>query len=117
MKLSELNTMQLAGALCKLPPAVSRIMEDPALREAMQSFGKSEERVPAIAYARLAALLAPVLLKEHLNDTADILSALTGKSTGDILAQPGFETIRDIKECLDKDLMDFFMPSADAGRT
>lgn len=117
MKLSEMNTKQLAGALCKLTPAVSRIVEDPALLEAMQAFGKSKERVPAIAYARLAALLAPVLLQSHLNDTADILSAMTGKSTDAILNQPGYETIRDIKECLDKDLMDFFMPSADAGRT
>lgn len=116
MKLSEMNTKQLAEALCKLAPAASRIMEDPALLEAMQTFGKTEERVPAIAYTRLAAMLAPVLLQTHLNDTADVLSAMTGKSTDTILNQPGWETIRDIKDCFDKDLMDFFMPSAVTGR-
>ena len=91
--------------------------EDEALLDAMRSFGETRERVPAVAYTRLLALVAPVLLGTHLQDTAEILSALTGKSAAEVLEQPGHVTIADMRGCLDKDLLDFFMPSAGTVRT
>ena len=112
MKLSEMNTREMAAALCKLTPAVERIVQDDALGEAMRQFANSKEKTPAVAYAKLAALLAPVLLDKHLDDTVTMLSALTGKDEAVIYDQPGWQTIKDIKGCLDKDLLDFFMPSA-----
>lgn len=117
MKLSEMNTMQLAAALCKLTPAVARIMESPDMTAAMQQFGAVKETVPAVAYSRLAAHLCPVLLDKHLDDTITILSALTGKAEESIRTQPGHKTISDVKACFDRDLMDFFMPSAGTGQT
>lgn len=117
MKLSEMNTQQLAEALCRITPAVSRIVEDPATLEALRSFPEKGSMPQGVANIKAVSLIAPVLLGAHLHDTAEVLAALTGKSAAQILQQKGHETIKDITACLDKDLIDFFLPPADMAPT
>lgn len=112
MKLSEMNTMQLADAICKITPAVARIMEDPKTLDALKQYPEEGSAPKGVLIMKAGALLAPVLLGDHLRDTATVLAALTGKTAEQILQQKGSETIKDITACLDTELIDFFMPSA-----
>lgn len=112
MKLSEMNTQQLADAICRITPAIARIVEDPETWEALKQYPEKGSMPQGVLNIKAAAVLTPVLLGKHLRDTAEVLAAMTGKSAKQILEQKGKETIKDITECLDKDLIDFFMQSA-----
>ena len=56
--------------------------------------------------------MLPQLLGPHLDDLIAVAAALTGKTAEQVAAQRGTETIRDLMDCFDKDLIDFFKSSA-----
>lgn len=111
MKLSEMNTRELAKALCGLTMPISNICKDAEVVEALKTM--QEKRT----IADMLASIVPVLLDKHYDDTVAVLSALTGKTVQQINAQKGSETITDIKMCLDGDLVSFFSSSAPTEKT
>lgn len=108
MKLSQMNTEELADALCRLAGPFCRIARDERVIAAMTETEKRER------LWETAEKLAPLLLREHREDAAEILGVLTGKEKEEILRQNALETLQDIRECADKELTDFFLS---AGRT
>jgi hypothetical protein len=116
MKLSEMNTVQLAAALCKMAKPVGDLMQDAELLRAIAQAGDGQETVGGKMGA-LASAAIPVLLEKHFDAVVLILSALTGKSEEQIRTQKGMETIRDVTEVMDMELLDFFASSASAART
>lgn len=112
MKLSQMNTEELANALCRLAGPFCRIARDERVVAAMaetEKRGTARERLFGTAEK-----LFPLLLQEHREDAAEILGVLTGKEKEKILRQSALETLRDIRECADGELTDFFLS---AGRT
>lgn len=107
MKLAEMNTEQMAKALCEMAPAVGRIMDDEDVKTALDD-GKKENA----ALSQLVGKIIPALLDRHFDDVLTVLSVLTGKSKAVIRKQKGGDTIKDVMNCLDTDVIDFFMPSA-----
>lgn len=117
MKLSEMNTVQLARTLCAIAPPVERLGKSKKITGALQSFaefrnGKGDGTMLE-QVTRLIAAITPALLDEkNLPDTAAIVAAMTDKSVDEVLEQKGMQTIRDIRGLLDADFLDFFTQSA-----
>ena len=114
MKLKDMDTMQMAACLCRIAPAVERIGVNERVHELLRGYGeKKDEHVPVLArYSRLVGTLAPALLGECIEETVEIVSAMTGKSVEEVKAQKGMQTIKDVLEFADADFIGFFGQSA-----
>lgn len=112
MKLSEMNTDQLAKCLCSLTAPAAEIMGDENVLRALADMGKRDGRTMLGLIADTARALVPLLLETHYNATVSILAAMTGKTAGAIRKQNGLQTIKEARACIDQDLIDFFKSSA-----
>lgn len=113
MKLSEMNTQQLAVCLCKIAPALERIGMDEGTNRAFAALsGKLEGGTRMQQLAQMFGALVPALLGTHFDDMVTIVAAMTGKTEEGVRAQNGFATIRDVKSFFDEDFLDFFKSSA-----
>lgn len=108
MKLSEMNTVQLADALVALSEPLSRIGRDPAMNRAFTDLGRFEGATALEKASHLFVPLTTALLKTHRADTLAVLSALTGKGVDALERQRGLDTLREAKACFDQELLDFF---------
>lgn len=109
MKLSEMSTRKAAACMADMIEAVSRIVRDPAVKSAFDEASKEEQ--PNKKNLVLATCIAPILLREHLDDTVMIVSTLMDKRPSDVMDQPIKQTIQDVVSVMDGDLLDFFKSS------
>lgn len=118
MKLSEMNTRQLAKAMCALVPPVQRIAQDEGLNGLFAAI-KEKKQAGATVMEMLGLMLdaVPLLLDTHYEESVAIISAMTGKSAEEINSQRGMQTIADLRGCIDDQLLDFFRSSAAMGKT
>lgn len=98
MKLSEMNTVELSEALCKLAAPVGAILGSDDVKEAMQALTRKEGETPFAHMARLFAQVAPVALDKHFDDVVTILGILIGKDPDKIRQQTGLQTMKDIRD-------------------
>ena len=113
MKLSEMNTEQLAACLCKIAPSLERIGMDEGTNRAFASIsGKLEGCTRLQQLAHIVGALVPAFLGAHFDDMVIIVAAMTGKTEDGVRAQNGFATIRDVKSFFDEDFLGFFRSSA-----
>jgi hypothetical protein len=112
MKLSEMNTDQLAKCLCALTAPAAEIMGDENVLKALADMGKRDGRTMLGLIADTARALVPLFLETHYGATVSILAAMTGKTAGAIRKQNGLQTIKEARACIDQDLIDFFKSSA-----
>lgn len=117
MKLSEMNTDQMAKCMCELVEPAAEIMADEAVLKAIASFANTKDQSFLQMIGSAATALVPLLLKTHYTALVTVLSAMTGKSAAVIRKQKGLQTIKDVRECLDQDLIDFFRSSAPTEKT
>lgn len=122
MKLSEMNTVELARTLCAIAQPVERLGKSKRIISALQSFAEfrsgNGDGTMLEQVTRLIAAITPALLDEkNLPDTAQIVAAMTNKTVDEVLAQKGMQTIKDIRGLLDKDFIDFFMQSGSEEQT
>lgn len=112
MRLRDMNTVQLAAALCDMAPHIEAIGSDEAVNNLIKNFNQTQEgRTVMQTASTVIAMLVPALLERHRAHTFAILSVMTGKTEKEIEAQNGFQTIRDVKAVLDKDLIELFKSS------
>lgn len=120
MKLSEMNTKQLAGALCQLTQPMSRIATDANLSlifSNIQNATKRNEHMSVMEKTGMLLEAVPVLLETHYADTIRIAAVMTGRTDAEIEALNGYEMINELRECIDKQFLDFFRSSAAMGKT
>lgn len=117
MKLSEMNTKQLAKALCELTQPVANICGDAEVMSALAVVRDMQAGKNVGCIADVIAKVMPVLLDKHYGDATAILSALTGKSREEIDRQSGMQTVTDIMTCMDGDVLNFFTSSAPTAQT
>lgn len=120
MKLSEMNTKQLAGALCALTQPMSRIATDEALNGVFERIAKRMEVATHMtAFEKMGMLLetVPVLLESHYDDTIKIVSVMTGKTAAEVEAQNGMAMIEELRTCIDSQFIGFFRSSAAMAQT
>lgn len=117
MKLSEMNTVQASDAILKLAAPAANIMQDDEVFAIIEKMAQSEVGSPM---KFIAANLVPIVtatLKTHREDMFTIVAALTGKTVKAVEHQRFTQTITDIRESLDKELLDFFKSSAGSMQT
>ena len=113
MKLSEMDTRQMADALCKLADPIGNMVADKACTDALaRALQRDQDGTIGEQLAHAAKAVLPQLLGPHLDDLIAVAAALTGKTAKQVAEQRGTETIRDLMDCFDKDLVDFFKSSA-----
>ena len=120
MKLSEMNTRQLAAAMCQLTQPMSRIATDDSLSRVFTNIQHAMERNKNMSVMEKMGMLleaVPILLQAHYDDTIMIISVMTGKTTAEVEAQNGMQMITELRECIDKQFLDFFRSSAAMGKT
>lgn len=117
MKLSEMNTDQMAKCMCELVEPAAEIMADEAVMKAVVELDNMKDQSFLQIISSAARVLVPLLLKTHYTALVTVLSAMTGKPVAVIRKQKGLQTIKDVRECLDQDLIDFFNSSAPTGKT
>lgn len=105
MKLSEMNSNQLADALCDIVEPVTAIMGDSAM---LDLFREGADLKGADANLFLVRKVLPAVLKNHRHDLFAVLSALTGKPVAEIEKQNGMQTIKELRDSFDTELLDFF---------
>lgn len=117
MKLSEMNTDQMAKCMCELVEPAAEIMADEAVLNAVAGFANTKDQSFLQMIGSAVTALVPLLLKTHYTALVTVLSAMTGKPVAVIRKQKGLQTIKDVRECLDQDLIDFFKSSAPTEKT
>lgn len=106
MKLSEMSTRQAAQCMVNLAVPVGTLVKNPAVKEYMQKAAHKEATIETLMDA--LAELIPIFLRDHFDEMASVVAALTGKTTGEVGDQPILETIRDVKSSIDEDFLLFF---------
>lgn len=112
MRISEMNTKQAAQTLCMIAEPLSRIGEDESVNAFLKSLSSKKGSTMMQLISGAVAQIVPALLNTHFDDTVNVLSALTGKSANEIEQQNILVTMRDVRESIDKDLLDFFTASS-----
>lgn len=115
MKLSEMNTKQLASALCALVRPMQALAQDEEINRAFTAiYAKGEEMQNMTVLEKGGMLLevVPVLFERRYKETIEIVSVLTGKSVEELEVQNGMETINETMQCFDSQLLGFFRSSA-----
>lgn len=119
MKLRDMSTEALRNTLCALTGPLCTLAEDPAVQEAFDSLaqtGGSGKR-PLQAWAAIVSTLTPLLLQRHRAETLAVASVLLDRPAGELLAQNGLETLCQLRESLDGELLDFFACAAGMAET
>lgn len=115
MKLCDMSGEQLRLTLCRLAPPLCAILQDEKVHRLL-------DRIidPATPLCSIMALLigqgVPLLLQEHLQDTCQVLSALTGLSEEALLSMDAPALIRLIRSLWDEELAAFFASAGTAPR-
>ena len=120
MKLSEMNTKQLASALCDLTAPVGAITKDEGINGVFEGIAKRmQENEHMTMFEKTGMLLeaVPMLLAEHYEDTIKIACVMTGKKKGEVEEMNGMELIRELRECIDGEIIGFFRSSAAMAKT
>lgn len=108
MKLSEMNTEQMADAIVALADPMANITRDDELNKELSALAKKKGGTLLEQISYLFVPLVMAMLKRHRSDTYVVLAVLTGKTVKEIAEQKGLQTVKDAKECFDKELLDFF---------
>lgn len=110
MKLSQMNSNQAADAIIRISEPAYAILGDDAMSDTLKEFGDLYSGNPAMVklFGFMVAKMLPAVLKNHKNDLDAILAVLTGKTVDELQEENSLQYIRDVKACIDKDLIDFF---------
>lgn len=111
MKISQMTTDQAADVLIKIAEPCANVMHDKNTIDMLDGLTKGKG-VSTIDYiASNIPVVVSVLLKDHRQDVYSIVAALVGKTPEEVAGQKIADTIADVKESWDGDLVSFFAQS------
>lgn len=117
MKLSEMTNDQASRFLIRVSQPIASIMDDDKMQPILDTISK----VKSVPMAKLVAqILPPVVafaIKDHKNDLYEIIGAFADKPVKAVGSMNIMETMRILKDSVDKDFMDFFNSPAPNGGT
>lgn len=109
MKISELSTEELAPVLIELAIPVSDIAMDASTVETLRSIAGQKTEIEQIgAFIRE---IVPLVMKTHFESVCKIVAIMTGKTLEQVKKQNGLQTIADVVNIVDDDLITFFKQS------
>ncbi len=106
MKLSEMTTPQFAECAARIAAPIGRLTKTKEMQTFFSQHANKELNGMLAASAILE--LFPVFLQSHYADTVEVIAALTGKPVEEINAQSGLQTVKDVRESWDRELLGFF---------
>lgn len=109
MKLSEMSTRQAAQCMVNLAAPIGTLVKNPAVKEYMHKAANKEATIETLMDA--FAELVPIFLRDHFDELAYIVSALTGKTPDEVGDQTVLETLTDVKSSIDGEFLRFFTKS------
>ena len=112
MKISQMSMKEAAKCFCRIAKPIETIGNDKEVSVYLKGLGKQKGETMVAVICGAIGKVVPVLLDRHYEETAEILSALTGKSKEEIDGQALIVTLKDAKESIDKELIDFFTSSS-----
>lgn len=107
MKISQMTTEQAADVLIRIAEPVANIMHDEDSIKVLENLANGNDKPLAFIADNLPVVVS-VLVKAHRADVYEIVGALSGKPADEIASQKFTQTILDIRDCADKELVDFF---------
>lgn len=107
MKISQMTTNKAADVLLRIAEPASVIMKDSETVKMLDGMANGSEN-PYQFFADNIITAVSLLLKSHREETYQIIGALSDKTAEEVSQQKITDTITDIKNCADKDLIDFF---------
>lgn len=108
MKISQMTTDKAADVLIRIAEPASSIMHDEKVYEMLEKLAKGNSDSAVKFFADNISMVVTVLLKDHRSDVFEVVAAMNDKTVEEVAGQPITQTIKDIKECWDGDLTDFF---------
>lgn len=108
MKISAMTTEQATDVLVKIAEPASIIMHDKKVFDMLERLSKSEAGNAVKFFADNITLIVTALLKDHKMEVYTIVAALAEKTAEEVAKQNIKQTVMDIKESWDGDLIDFF---------
>ena len=108
MKISEMTTDQAADVLVRIADPAANIMHDKKVVDMLEQMATGKDVSPFKFIADNLGAVVAVLVGDHRGDLYEVVAALSGKTVKDVAAQKFTETVKDIRESWDGDLVDFF---------
>lgn len=112
MKLTEMSTEQVLAISPELAVLMGNILEDPKTTEDMTAVYnqcvKMEHVSKFIQRGMILRMVVPGVIERNKEDAYKVLSLLTGKTVDELKNQNAMTTMREIRECVDDELLDFF---------
>lgn len=108
MKISQMTTDQAADVLVRIAEPATNLMHDEEFYKMLEKVANSQDASPIKFLADNLTAIVTAFLKNHKQDVFEVVAALSEKTSSDVANQKITETIKDIKDCLDGDLIDFF---------
>lgn len=112
MKISEMSTDTALDAMARISAAITNIVDDEKSGPVIESLSKINNRASLVDLMNVFFRSLPLVAGTHRKDVYTILSALTQKSVNVIQKQSLLTTIKDARESIDQEFIDFFTPSA-----
>ena len=114
MKISELNNDQASELMIRLSQPLANIMDDPEVEPLFKEISESGKMSVAKLVGKLLPKVVAFAIRVHKDDLYEIIGALSGKPSKAVGKMNLLETMKVLKESIDKDFLDFFNLSSPA---
>lgn len=114
MKISEMTTDQAAECMVRMTQPLANIMDDDNLKPALERLSEGKKEPVVKLVAAMLPKIVPLCMKDHRQDVYEIVGALADKPADEIGKMKFLWTLKELRDSLDKDLIDFFRSSGSA---
>ena len=111
MKISAMTNDQAADAIIKITPAISNIFDDQNSQELIDKLSKAEGMTQQELFGKLLPEILAYCMKDHKQDVYAIVGALMCKPVSEVGKMNFIQTVKEIKNSIDDDLLGFFKSS------
>lgn len=115
MKISEMNNDQASEVLIRISQPMANIMDDQNIEPLFKAITESKEMTLAKMIGNLLPRFVSFAIKDHKADLYEIIGAFAEKPAKAVGKMNILETMKILKESIDKDFLDFFSFSSPAG--
>ena len=111
MKISEMTNDQATQAIIRLAQPLANIMDDPNAVGVFEEFAKQKGEKLSTAIGAVLPKAVAFCMKDHKKDLYEIIGALTMIPASKVGAMNFVQTIKELKDSIDQDFLDFFKSS------
>ena len=118
MKISMMTNDQAADAMIKIAPPVANLMDDEETKKLLESLTQTTQEEGGVAYfGKVLPQVVSFCMKNHKEDVFAIVGALMNKPASAVGKLNFLETVKEIRESVDEDLIGFFKSSGNVKST